>query len=129
MLLFSHFGMELILGFFKKLSGCFVVFVQSAILEQKVINLTSEGFMLSHCQVSVRVTLQDLNLLFELAVFFVEEVHLVLKFVYRLFVLFMLEFKVELLKVLSGSEHLMQAQDFLVTYINLGLQFLGELSL
>ena len=118
---------KLVLGLSQKFSALREVFLEGGVFELKLIKVFLHGLVLDFGHVAITVSLQDVDLPLELVVLAVQEVHLVLKFDNGSLVLLILVLKIQFLKVLGWSIQIMEAQNFIVSDLDLVGQFLGKL--
>lgn len=117
---------KLFLSLFKSFSRFGVVFLQVWIFKHEFVNVFLHWVVLCHSKVSIWISLKDFNLSFKLCILFVKKIYLVFKLLNCCFILFMLVFQIQLLKILCRSEHFMKTKDFLISDINLWLELLSK---
>ena len=118
---------KLVLGLSQKFSALLEVFLEGRVFELELIKVFLHGLVLDFRHVAITVSLQDVDLPLELVVLTVQEVHLVLKFDNGSLVLLILVLQIQFLKVLGWSIQIMEAQNFIVSDLDLVGQFLGKL--
>lgn len=106
-----------------------VVLLQGPILEGEFIHFFAHQVIVGSRHFSILITLQDIYLALQFLVLSVQEVHLTLELDDALLILLILVLHIDLLKILDRCVQVMEAQDLVVTDLDLVFEFLSELLL